>query len=141
MHPRARGRQRVREVEQRTGGVGMGSTDVGDVSWVVPTTGFSTACFVPGVPGHSWQAVASGGTEFGHRGMNLAAKVLAAIAWDLFQSPQQIQAAKAEWSQRTRGAQYQSLMEPGQKPPLDYRLPPTARGGSSPPGSAAGSDQ
>jgi aminobenzoyl-glutamate utilization protein B len=60
----------IHEVEQRTGGAGMGSTDVGDVSWVVPTTGFNTVCFVPGVPGHSWQAVASGGTNIGHSGMN-----------------------------------------------------------------------
>ncbi len=121
----------VGEVEQRTGGAGMGSTDVGDVSWVVPTTGFSTACFVPGVPGHSWQAVASGGTNIGHRGMNLAAKVLAATAWDLYSSPSHIAAGKAELLRRLNGAKYSTLMEPGQKPPLDYRNSPVGRGGSA----------
>lgn len=117
----------IHEVEQRTGGPGMGSTDVGDVSWVVPTIGFSTVCFVPGVPGHSWQAVASGGTEIGHRGMNLAAKVLAATAWDLYESPQHLAAAKAELARRLNGEQYSSLMEPNQKPPLDYRKPSVGR--------------
>lgn len=118
----------IGEVEQRTGGAGMGSTDVGDVSWVVPTTGFSTACFVPGVPGHSWQAVASGGTDIGRRGMNLAAKVLAATAWDLYRDPAKIAAAKTEFQRRLNGEKYSALTEPGQKPPLDYRNPPVGRG-------------
>lgn len=114
----------VAEVERKIGGFGFGSTDVGDVSWVVPTSGFSTACFVPGVPGHSWQAVAAGGTDIGRRGMNLAAKVLAASAWDLYQQPSTLAAAKDEFQRRIRSGPYETLMEPGQKPPLDYRLPP-----------------
>ncbi len=58
----------IGEVVDRSGTIGMGSTDVGDVSWVVPTTGFSTACWVPGTPGHSWQAVACGGTGIARKG-------------------------------------------------------------------------
>ena len=58
----------IEEVIDQSGTVGMGSTDVGDVSWVVPTTGFTTACWVPGTPGHSWQAVACGGTPIAPRG-------------------------------------------------------------------------
>ena len=50
----------------------MGSTDVGDVSWLVPTVGFTTATWVPGTPAHSWQAVAAGGMSIGHKGMGLA---------------------------------------------------------------------
>lgn len=114
----------VSKVVDRSGTVGKGSTDVGDVSWVVPTTGFSTACFVPGTPGHSWQAVACGGTPIARKGMTLAAKVLAASAWDLYNSPQTIAAAKAEFQRRIGKEKYQSLMQPGQKPPLDYRKPP-----------------
>lgn len=114
----------IQEIEQRTGGTGMGSTDVGDVSWVVPTTGFSTVCFVPGVPGHSWQAVASGGTNMARHGMNLAAKVLAATAWDLYTNPDRIAAAKEEFHRRLDNEKYKTLMAPGQKPPLDYRNPP-----------------
>jgi aminobenzoyl-glutamate utilization protein B len=121
----------IDEVVQRMGGTGMGSTDVGDVSWVVPTTGFSTACFVPGVPGHSWQAVASGGTNLGRQGMNVAAKVLASTAWDLFTNPEHLAASKSEFGRRLNGSKYATLMEPGQKPPLDYRNPPRSRTSSA----------
>ena len=114
----------ISEVKDRSGSVGKGSTDVGDVSWVVPTTGFSTACWVPGTPGHSWQAVACGGTTIARKGMNLAARVLAASAWDLYQSPETIAAAKKEHDRRTGEEKYESLMQPNQKPPLDYRNPP-----------------
>ena len=107
-------------------GVGMGSTDVGDVSWLVPTAGFTTACFVPGTPGHSWQAVACGGTEIAHQGMNLAARVLAATAWDLYQDPRLIAAAKEERKELVGEVGYLTLMEQGQKPPLNYRKPPRA---------------
>ena len=41
---------------------GRGSTDVGDVSWVTPTTEFYAATWVPGTPPHTWQAVAASGT-------------------------------------------------------------------------------
>lgn len=116
--------ENVTQVFDRTGQIGKGSTDVGDVSWVVPTTGFGTACWVPGTPAHSWQAVAAGGTSIGRQGMQLAAKVLAASAWDFFQDPKLIAAAKTEHKQRLAGTKYKALLEPGQKPPLDYRNPP-----------------
>jgi aminobenzoyl-glutamate utilization protein B len=102
----------------------MGSTDVGDVSWLVPTTGFSTACWVPGTPGHSWQAVACGGTSIGKKGMLLAAKTLAATAWDLYQDPKLVAVAKEEFTRRLDGRVYKPMLEKDQAPPLDYRLPP-----------------
>src|SRR5207249_1896019 len=71
--PRAVPLESVAGVQDVGGGVGKGSTDVGDVSWVAPTTGFTTACWVPGTPAHSWQAVAAGGTSIGRQGMQLAA--------------------------------------------------------------------
>lgn len=117
----------IAKVEDRSGQVGKGSTDVGDVSWVVPTTGFATACWVPGTPGHSWQAVAAGGTSMGRQGMQLAARVLAATAWDLFENPKLIAAAKEEHQRRLAGRKYQPLLEPNQAPPLDYRDPPRRR--------------
>ncbi|MEP1018927.1 amidohydrolase, partial [Maribacter dokdonensis] len=61
-----------------------GSTDVGDVSFTVPTVGFGTATWVPGTPAHSWQAVAAGGTSIGRKGMMVAAKTLTKTAIDLF---------------------------------------------------------
>lgn len=114
----------INDVKKFSGGVGKGSTDVSDVSWVVPTGGFSAACWVPGTPGHSWQAVACGGTTIGKKGMVLAARVLAANAWELFSDPKLIALAKAEFQQRLAGRTYKSLLLPGQDPPLDYRDPP-----------------
>jgi aminobenzoyl-glutamate utilization protein B len=119
--------ENIHEVFDQTGQIGRGSTDVGDISWVVPTTGFSTACWVPGTSPHTWQACAAGGTTIGRKGMQLAARVMAASAWDLFHSPATLAAAKAELHRRLGDRKYESLMQPGQKPPLDYRNPPKAR--------------
>jgi aminobenzoyl-glutamate utilization protein B len=121
----------INRVHDVSGKTTMGSTDVGDVSWQVPTTGFSAATWVPGTPGHSWQAVACGGTTIGKKGMLLASKVLAATAWDLYQDPELVAAAKVEFKRRLDGRTYTPLLEKDQPPPLDYRLPPSRRG---PPG-------
>lgn len=112
------------KVEDAAGKTGMGSTDVGDVSWVVPVTGFTTACWVPGTPGHSWQAVACGGTTIAKKGMKLASRTLAATAFDLFADPKLVAAAKDEHTRRLDGKKYTTMMEKGQKPPLDYRDAP-----------------
>lgn len=114
----------VSQTADTSGEVNKGSTDVGDVSWVLPTAGFTTACFVPGTPAHSWQAVAAGGTSIGKQGMQLAAKTLAATAWDLYRNPEIIAAAKTEFTDRLSGRKYEPLLLPGQKPPLDYRNAP-----------------
>jgi aminobenzoyl-glutamate utilization protein B len=102
-----------------------GSTDVGDVSWVVPTGWVRAATFVPGTAGHSWQAVAAGGTSIGYRGMAVAAKTLALTAVDLFADPAILAAARAEFV-RSRGPdfKYQSLIG-DRDPPLDYRIDPS----------------
>lgn len=99
-----------------------GSTDVSDVSWVVPTVGLSTATFVPGSAGHSWQNTAAAGSSIGVKGAVTAAKTLALTAAELFISPDTIRAAKAELNQR-RGPDfvYRPLIGDA-PPPLDYRL-------------------
>ena len=98
-----------------------GSTDVGDVSWVVPTIGLSTATWVPGTPPHSWQAVAAGGTSIGVKGMMIAAKTMALTALDLFSDPARIEAGWKEFRER-RGPEYkyESLIG-DRKPALNYR--------------------
>ncbi len=98
-----------------------GSTDVADVSWVVPTAQFRTATWVPGTPAHSWQAVACGGTSIGLKGMHLAAQVLARTGADLFQDPSYLTAALAELN-AARGPDfvYKPLLG-DRPPPLDYR--------------------
>ena len=99
----------------------MGSTDVGDVSWVVPTTGLSTATWVPGTAAHSWQAVAAGGMSIGNKGMMMAAKTLAATAIDLFEQPALVQEAWKEFnSRRPQNFKYEALVG-DRKPALDYR--------------------
>ena len=117
----------IDQVTDTSGEVGKGSTDVGDVSWVVPTAGFTTACFVPGTSSHSWQAVAAGGTSIGKQGMQLAARTMAASVWDLMTHPEVLNQAKAEHAERLSGRKYQPLILPNQKPPLDYRNSPTGQ--------------
>lgn len=98
-----------------------GSTDVGDVSWAVPTAGLRTATWVPGTFGHSWQAVAAGGMSIGKKGMMVAAKTLTLTAIDLFRDPKIIEKASEELNRR-RGQdfKYESLLG-DREPPLDYR--------------------
>lgn len=99
----------------------MGSTDVGDVSWTVPTVGLRTATWVPGTAAHSWQAVAAGGTSIGRKGMMVAAKTLALTAVELFQNPKALTEAQAELDdKRGNKFKYDALL--GDRPPaLDYR--------------------
>ena len=97
------------------------STDMGDVSWRVPTVQLSAATWVPGTPAHSWQAVASGGTSIGAKGMIVAAKTMTLTAIDLFTDPTHIQKAKEEFDRRRGpGFVYQSRLDRA-KPALDYR--------------------
>ena len=99
-----------------------GSTDVGDVSWVVPTAGLRTATWVPGTAAHSWQAVAAGGTSIGLKGAELAAHTMANTIKDIFKNPSVIKDAKQELIAR-RGADFKYKPLLGQrKPPLEYRV-------------------
>ncbi len=103
------------------GGKGGGSTDVGDVSWAVPTVGLRVSTWVPGTAAHSWQAVASGGTEIGTKGMMVAAKTLTCMGIDLLLNKKLIEDATAEWLKK-RGADFKYKSLAGdRKPPLTYR--------------------
>lgn len=98
-----------------------GSTDVGDVSFTVPTVGMSAATWVPGTPAHSWQAVAAGGTSIGNKGMMVAAKTMALTAIDLFKDEKLIEKAKAEFEE-LRGPDFKYIPLLGDRQPaLDYR--------------------
>lgn len=96
-----------------------GSTDVADVSWKVPLAQFSTATTVMGAPGHSWQATSCGRMSIGHKGMILAAKILAITAMDFFSDPELTQRAKDEFNQEEEI--YKSPFPEGHKPPY-HRL-------------------
>lgn len=100
---------------------GYGSTDVGDVSWLVPTAGARIASWVPGTPGHSWQAVASGGTSIGLKGEKLAAQVLSDTAVEIYLDPSIAEKAEEELSRKV-GKDFNYLPLLGDRdPPLNYR--------------------
>jgi aminobenzoyl-glutamate utilization protein B len=101
---------------------GRASTDVGDISWVVPTMSMGAATYVPGTAGHSWQAVAASGYSIGTKGMMVAAKTMALTAMDIYRDPSIAEKAKAELLER-RGEDdftYRSFVG-DQPPPLHYR--------------------
>ena len=102
-------------------GVGNASTDLGDVSWRVPTVQLTAATWVPGTPAHSWQAVAAGGTSIGIKGMIVAAKSMSLMAIDLFTEPSHLVKAREEFDKR-RGPNFKyTTRVADRKPPLDYR--------------------
>lgn len=79
-----------------------GSTDVGDVSWLTPTAQIHVASWPNGCPGHSWQNVSCDRTEIGHKAAVHAGKVLAAAAIDLYEKPEMLAEARAEFEKRTK---------------------------------------
>ncbi len=93
-----------REEESR----GSGSADICEVSQVVPTVQFSTACAPLGTPGHSWQNAAVSGTSIGHKGTLYAARVIAATAMDLLTDRELIRQAREEF----RSSQSESYVSP-----------------------------
>jgi aminobenzoyl-glutamate utilization protein B len=98
-----------------------GSTDVGDISWHVPTSGLSAVCFAAGSPGHSWQNVAAVGSPIGQKGMLVAAKVLALSAVDLLQDPEALKEAKADFRERMKDRRYTTKIPKDQKAPKAIR--------------------
>jgi aminobenzoyl-glutamate utilization protein B len=98
--------------------VGAGSTDVSDVSWVVPTIEFSTTCCMLGTPGHSWQYVAQNGMSIGHKGLIFSTKVHAASALEILSKPNLMKMVKAEWVERLAGREYKPPIPRDLKPPL-----------------------
>lgn len=100
---------------------GKGSTDVGDVTWVVPTAQFSTACRAIGVPGHSWAVTSCSGMSIGHKGMLYAAKVLGLAGYRYLTDPALREEAYAEWKHQLKGREYEVLIpEQIKVPPLPF---------------------
>jgi aminobenzoyl-glutamate utilization protein B len=97
----------------------VGSTDVGDVSWVVPTVQAHCSTYAIGTPGHSWQLTAQGKTPAAKKGMVHVAKVMAATAVRAIEDKALIERAKADLAARTKDQPYVSPIPAGAKPPLD----------------------
>src|SRR5215831_15389909 len=98
---------------------GAGSTDVGDVSWVVPTVQASGATCAIGTPFHTWQVTAQGKTAAAHKGMVHTAKAMAATAVAVMRDPALIEDARADLSRRTANRPYVCPLPPGAQPALD----------------------
>jgi len=94
-----------------------GSTDVGDVSWIVPTLHLSVTTAPEGAPWHAWPVVACGGMSIGHKGLVQAAKALAATMVDLFEDEKTREAIRAEFKAKSKGEVYKPYVPDG-PPPL-----------------------
>lgn len=107
----------LRETLENPGG---GSTDVGDVSFIVPVVRLNATIAPVGTPWHSWAVVASGGMSIGHKGLVYASKALAMTAVDLFKDASLRERINAEFKDRKGDYQYVGLLPEG-PPPLDYQ--------------------
>ncbi len=97
----------------------MGSTDVGDVSWAVPTVQARGATYTIGTPGHSWQLTAHGQSPLAHKGMVHVAKAMAGVAVDVLNDASLLQQAKADFNARLDRTPYMPLLPDDAKPALD----------------------
>ncbi|WP_440408429.1 M20 family metallopeptidase [Neorhizobium petrolearium] len=96
----------------------VGSTDVGSVSWLVPTVQMRGATYAIGTPGHSWQLVAQGKLPAAHKGMAHAAKIMAGTAIELICNPALIEAAKADHKDRLDGNPFVNPIPDEVMPPI-----------------------
>lgn len=94
----------------------MGSTDVGDVSWVVPTCTAGVSCYSYGAGAHSWQWVAQGKSSIAVKGMLHAGRIMALTAAKLLEKPELLDLARAELANRLNGGKYKSLIPDDVKP-------------------------
>ncbi|MBW9087287.1 amidohydrolase [Rhizobium wenxiniae] len=95
-----------------------GSTDVGDVSWVVPTVQAYGATLAIGTQLHTWQVVAQGKSALAHKGMASVAKVMAATGLAAMTSEQLREAAWADLKRRHKGQEYKSPIPAEAEPPI-----------------------
>ena len=108
---------KIKPLPAEPGEVKGGSTDVADVSWIVPTAGFRVTTAAEDAPWHSWATTACSGTRAGRKGAVVAAKVIAATGVDLLTQPKLLKEAKAFFLKATYGKPYQSPIPIDQKPP------------------------
>ncbi|WP_312906676.1 amidohydrolase [Tissierella praeacuta] len=88
-----------------------GSSDSGDVSWIMPMNLFLTATWPLGVPAHSWQATSSSGSSMGLKGMIYAAEIFTGMMYDLLNNPKLVEEAKNEFNKRTEKRKYISPLK------------------------------
>ena len=97
----------------------MGSTDVGDVSWAIPTVQARVATHAIGTPGHSWQITAQGKSGQAKKGLVHAAKIMAAVAVEALADPALLARAKADHQARTQVTPYECPLPADIRPPIE----------------------
>jgi aminobenzoyl-glutamate utilization protein B len=98
----------------RTGGTA--SSDIAEVSAVVPLVELGVVTRPLGTAAHHWAQASAAAHPVGQKGMLVAAKVLAASAIDLLRDPATVKAARDELAKATKGKPYQSPLAPDAKP-------------------------
>jgi len=106
----------IKPLEETLEHPGGGSTDVGDVSWVVPTIRLRTTIAPKDTPWHSWAVVACGGMSIGHKGLEQAAKALSMTMTDLFENPKLVAKVKEEFKERRGDTVYKGMVPDGPPP-------------------------
>ena len=104
---------RVKSLTKTNPNPDNGSTDVGDVSWIVPEITLLATTAPINVPWHSWAVVATGGMSIGHKGMIYSAKALAMTMVDLYESEDLRQAIRDEFEMRKGDHNYKTILPPG----------------------------
>ena len=105
--------QPFKETRENPGG---GSTDVGDVSWLVPEIRLRVTTAPKDTPWHSWAVVACGGMSIGHKGMTYAAKAMAMTMVDLYENPELVEEIQAEYKERKGDYEYEAILPDGPPP-------------------------
>jgi aminobenzoyl-glutamate utilization protein B len=98
------------------------SSDVGDVSWNVPTMGVVYSAWPQGIPPHQWGCTACHGMSIGHKATIAAAKVMVSAGLDLLTQPDLLEAAQEDFKKQTKGQPYKSINELP-KPPGGELIP------------------
>lgn len=93
-----------------------GSTDVGDISWIVPEVTLVATTAPKNTAWHGWSVVACGGMSIGHKGMLFAAKALAMTMVDTFENEQLRKDIRSEFEQRRGGHVYKAYIPEGPPP-------------------------
>lgn len=92
------------------------STDVGDISWIVPQINLSVTTAPIGTPWHTWAVVACGGMSIGHKSVPYAAKALALTMYDLYTHPDLIKKMHDEFLKRKGNNVYKAMLPVGPPP-------------------------
>ena len=106
----------IKEFEETLDHPGGGSSDVGDVSWLVPEIRLAVTTAPSLTPWHSWAVVACGGMSIGHKGLLHAAKAMGMTMVDLFEQPQLVKDIRSEFNERKGDHQYEAILPEGPPP-------------------------